>query len=245
MQKYGGWVFISHSHLDIEIVRKIRNKLESSGYEPLMFYLKCLNDDDEIESLIKREIDERDWFIFVDSENAANSKWVKTEREYIYSLEGKKWFTVNVDGDIDFQIESIIKHLKVFISYSYKDRNIFNMIKDKLIEHDFLVFDDGLIDEDWNKKIADGIKDVSKNGFFISLISKNSIKNHEVKDEIVYAKRCGATIIPVIVGDVEISNFYYLILSTLQTLKIDSEPSEEQLNGIVNYIMRNIDYKGR
>ena len=28
MNKDGGWIFISHSHLDIDIVRKIRNKLE-------------------------------------------------------------------------------------------------------------------------------------------------------------------------------------------------------------------------
>lgn len=59
MNKDGGWIFISHSHLDIDIVRKIRNKLEDRGFEPLMFFLKCLNDDNEIESLIKREINER------------------------------------------------------------------------------------------------------------------------------------------------------------------------------------------
>lgn len=59
MNKDGGWIFISHSHLDIDIVRRIRNKLEDRGFEPLMFFLKCLNDDNEIESLIKREINER------------------------------------------------------------------------------------------------------------------------------------------------------------------------------------------
>ena len=68
MQKDGGWIFISHSHLDIELVRKIRNELEAKGFEPLLFYLKCLNDDSEIEDLIKREINEREWFIYVDSE---------------------------------------------------------------------------------------------------------------------------------------------------------------------------------
>mgnify|MGYP000774152934 FL=1 len=74
MNKDGGWIFISHSHLDIDIVRRIRNKLEDRGFEPLMFFLKCLNDDNEIESLIKREINEREWFIYVESDNAANSR---------------------------------------------------------------------------------------------------------------------------------------------------------------------------
>jgi hypothetical protein len=30
---------------DIDLVRKIRNHLESLGLEPLMFYLKCLSDE--------------------------------------------------------------------------------------------------------------------------------------------------------------------------------------------------------
>mgnify|MGYP000410830220 CR=1 FL=1 len=42
MNKNGGWIFIFHSHLDIDIVRRIRNKLEDRGFEPLMFFLKCI-----------------------------------------------------------------------------------------------------------------------------------------------------------------------------------------------------------
>ena len=83
-----GWIFISHSHQDVDLVRWIRNHFEKLGFEPLMFYLKCLSDKDEIESLIKREIDEREWFIYADSPSARESKWVKTEREYIETSEG-------------------------------------------------------------------------------------------------------------------------------------------------------------
>ena len=78
----GGYIFISHSHKDIKKVRKIRNKLEDNGFEPLCFYLKCMNDDTEIEDLIKREIDAREWFLFVDSKNSRESKWVSLERDY-------------------------------------------------------------------------------------------------------------------------------------------------------------------
>ena len=116
MNKDGGWIFISHSHLDIDIVRKIRNKLEDRGFEPLMFFLKCLNDDNEIESLIKREINEREWFIYVESENAAKSRWVQSERAYISQLSGKKVFTINVNDDITEQINNITKQLKIFIT---------------------------------------------------------------------------------------------------------------------------------
>ena len=124
MNKDGGWIFISHSHLDIDIVRRIRNKLEDRGFEPLMFFLKCLNDDNEIESLIKREINEREWFIYVESDNAANSRWVKSEREYIAQLSGKKVFTIDINGDITQQIENITRQLIVFISYAHKERTV-------------------------------------------------------------------------------------------------------------------------
>ena len=63
----GGYIFLSHSHDDIDKVRKIRNHLEKDGFEPLCFYLKCLEDDSEIEDLIKREIDAREWFVFINS----------------------------------------------------------------------------------------------------------------------------------------------------------------------------------
>lgn len=86
----GGYIFLSHSHDDITKVRQIRNTLEENGFEPLCFYLKCLNDDSEIEDLIKREIDAREWFVFVNSENSRKSKWVTLEREYISKNQPQK-----------------------------------------------------------------------------------------------------------------------------------------------------------
>lgn len=85
----GGRVFLSHSHQDIETVRNIRNQFEKLGFESLMVYLKCLSDKDEIEDLIKREINERDWFVYLDSPNARKSNWVQTERAYIETLKDK------------------------------------------------------------------------------------------------------------------------------------------------------------
>lgn len=77
------WVFLSHSHEDYEKVRKVRDMLEDQHMRSLMFFLKCLNDHDEIDSLIKREIDCRTRFILCDSENARKSDWVKEEVKYI------------------------------------------------------------------------------------------------------------------------------------------------------------------
>lgn len=71
------WIFLSHSNVDYDKVRKVRNMLEEQGLRPIMFFLKCLNDDDEIDDLIKREIDCRTRFILCDSPNARCSTWVK------------------------------------------------------------------------------------------------------------------------------------------------------------------------
>ena len=77
------WIFLSHSNKDFAKVRLIRNYLEERSCRPLMFYLKCLSNDDEIDDLIKREIDCRTRFIICDSENSQASKWVQSEVKYI------------------------------------------------------------------------------------------------------------------------------------------------------------------
>ena len=138
----GGYIFLSHSHDDIEKVRKIRNGLENKGFEPLCFYLKCLTDDSEIEDLIKREIDAREWFIFANSENARKSKWVTMEREYITRTDSKKIITIDLDDEKDVAeaINGILHNLRVYVSYSSRDNKIARRIKDKLEEKDYLVF---------------------------------------------------------------------------------------------------------
>ena len=45
-QRHGAWIFLSHSHHDLEKVRHIRNELERRGHHPLLFFRKCLEDDD-------------------------------------------------------------------------------------------------------------------------------------------------------------------------------------------------------
>ena len=49
-------IFLSHSHKDIEKVRKLREIFESLDFEPLIFYLQCLDDNnEELEDFIKRD----------------------------------------------------------------------------------------------------------------------------------------------------------------------------------------------
>ena len=56
-ERQGTWIFVSHSHRDLENVRRVRNQLERRGHIPRRFFLKCLaNDDARLPALIREEI---------------------------------------------------------------------------------------------------------------------------------------------------------------------------------------------
>lgn len=111
------WIFISHSNKDFQSIVRLRNKLESRGYKPLLFFLKCLDDDVEIFELIKREIQARDRFILCDSQNSRESQWVQREIEYIRSL-NRPYEIVDIDApdsEIDAALDRYDRRTTVFI----------------------------------------------------------------------------------------------------------------------------------
>ena len=136
------WVFLSHSNKDYEKVIKVRDLLEKNSFRPLMLFLKCLNDDDEIDDLIKREIDSRGRFILCDSENARNSAWVQREIGYIKS-KNRIFQTIDIDAPIEVvqkQVEQFYKRNSVFISYnvtSERDASLADKLKLRLTEKQF------------------------------------------------------------------------------------------------------------
>ena len=189
------YFFISHSHLDIEKVRIIRNIIEETFfYEPILFFLKCLSDENEIQTLIQREINERIWFVYCDSENARKSEYVKKEREIVNNLiaSGKKINLVNIeldkfniwdDGCYDYirnQIAYRIRKTKIFISYQRKDSPFASRIKDYLINRGFSVWTDLDVSSGdlWNVAVDSAIKEHSyKNGLFLLLTSETDVNS--------------------------------------------------------------------
>jgi len=102
------WIFVSHSTKDLDKVRAVRNAIENIGGEPVLFFLKCLSDQDEIDELIKREIEARNFFLLCDSNNARSSKWVQEEVEHVHSLNRKRIEVINLYADWKKQLESNI-----------------------------------------------------------------------------------------------------------------------------------------
>ena len=103
-------IFLSHSHKDIDKVRTIRNLLESIDYEPLLFYLKCLDDNnDRLEEFIEKEIESRNIFIYCKSSNSEKSVWVQKELEYIRAFDAKiVTFVPSVLSTLTFQPSSAL-----------------------------------------------------------------------------------------------------------------------------------------
>lgn len=234
----GGYIFLSHSHDDIEKVRKLRNMLEDEGFEPLCFYLKCLEDEEEIADLIKREIDAREWFVFVDSENSRKSRWVKLERDYITKTDQKKILSVCIDEDdaINDLVNRIKHNLRVFISYSHFDSALENTVREKLKEKDYLVFSDEdlCVGSDWVEEISNMIADASKDGCVIALITENSMRSEYVKKEIMFAVQEKGNVIPVLVGDVRMDDSLRYCLADKQMLRLSKEPTLQEIDKLVD-----------
>ncbi len=140
-------VFISHSHKDIEKVRNIRDILETLDCEPILFFLKCLDDNNtELEDFIKKEIAARNVFLYCKSENAENSIWVQKELDYIISIDESRLFTIDLEQGFTINLvealQSIIHLINrntVIICCSTKDLNYCESISKELKNQGYVI----------------------------------------------------------------------------------------------------------
>ena len=239
----GGYIFISHSHLDIQKVRIIRNTLEENGYEPLCFYLKCLNDNDEIEGLIKREIDSRDIFLYIESENSKNSGWVQKEREYINHCAGKTIYKIglNESTDLKKETENILNKTRVFISYAHCDQWAARILKDKLINKDFRVFDDTQLvaGTNWADSIVDNITTACQKGCFVIILSKEALRSIHIKNELAMAFKMGGDVLGILLDDCfenDYSDYFKYYLSKNNIIRLQNPDNEKEWDKPVEII---------
>lgn len=188
------WIFLSHSNRDYEKVRQVRNMLEEQSLRPLMFFLHCLNDNEEIDSLIKREIDCRTRFILCDSENARKSHWVQKEVEYIKS-QNRICETIDLSKSLDeikVTLQDFINKTKIFISYNREEYELAEMVYNRLSIYDFSVYIDRAWDfkSSYNQNYKDAVdfleNSVAKsNGYVVAIVNErvlnsNSCSRHEL-----------------------------------------------------------------
>lgn len=102
-----------------------------------------MENDTEIDSLIKREIDCRYRFILCDSANAQASKWVQEEVRYIKEEKKRYCETVNLDTmtieQMNAQLQKFEQRSTVTILYSNDRKNSLKPIIEELLTYDMKV----------------------------------------------------------------------------------------------------------
>lgn len=200
------WIFLSHSNKDFAKVRKIRNYLEERSCRPLMFYLKCLSNEDEIDDLIKREIDCRTRFIICDSENSQASKWVQSEVAYIKSQQ-RSYETIDLsksEENIKSQLDNLIKSTQIYLSYGRNDSDLVNIVYSHISKYDIRCFFDvySMESEGVYIQTVHNSIDLSKDYGFVALFaSKDSLLSKYVISELQYATAKGAKLLVLLIDE--------------------------------------------
>jgi len=240
----GAWIFLSHSNKDFEKVREIRNELEKRGHKPIMFYLKCLENDNAIlPELLRREIAAREWFILCDSPNAQASRYVRDEVELIKSMEGKTIEVVDLSKELQTELHKLIrisKRATVFLSYTGKqDYRKAQIIRSALLKHDFRVWLDieSLKPGDWQTQINSAMEDAIRQGFVLILLSPSSMSNRGCAPEVEYALRLAeksprSSVVPVLVTPFP-REALPLQLANLQWFDLTTGPFDERVEELI------------
>ena len=174
------WVFLSHSNKDFHSVRKLRNFMEEEGQFPLMFFLKCMHDEDELDSLLKREIECRTRFILCDSKNARGSKWVQKEVQVIKALD-RIYETINVDnidseaGIAQNKIQQLSKRPTLILSFDKEHESLACQMYSRLVKYDFKILLHPLYDFDARSEyecVECNYVDLLDKGFVVALLGE-------------------------------------------------------------------------
>ena len=244
----GCYIFLSHSSKNIDIVRRIRNEFESLGQNPIAFHLRCLDEnykgrDEELWNLIYREINAREWFVYCQSPEAKESDNVQKEYAYIQQAGMDKIWTIDITEDwesIRNKIQKIVADLEIFISYSREDGAVAKVLKYVLADADYSVWDPEydikVSGVQWMNQIGDAIRRCTYKGFYVLIISENSIRNKYVESELKFATSQGAWIILVVIGNTEMPEWMASWLG--QYYKCTDNPTEEDFSSLLKDINR-------
>ena len=195
------YIFISHSHQDIDKVRVIRNYLESLNGEPILFFLLSQTDKNKITKLIKEEIEARIWFILCDSDNAKQSEWVKSEIEFANEIGKHNIVNIPIDkAVVDYEVTDEYKSIlsvvyqkfemlsNIFVSYNHRDQMIIDKIDKYLNRFGIDLFSGMDVSfltacSDWRESVEEKIKNA---GCAITFIGEDNSLAQPVEDELIH-----------------------------------------------------------
>lgn len=221
-KKASGWVFLSHASDDYEDVKIVRDYLEENGFSALMFYLKCLEDEDKkdnIKKLLEWEIKARNIFVLCNSEAASNSDWVKWETSLVKSDSSKIFETINIDNlkhrkctELS-KLDKLMNRSTLYFLFSSKDNKHkqINKIYEELNSLGFKI----LLDipsttkqgKNVQSKIENALIETKDKGAVLVFLSKNVLESKWFWHEKSMVLNEDTLIIPILLDDVEINEF--------------------------------------
>lgn len=256
MEKRKLTVFLSHSHKDEEKVKKVRDLLELIGCEPLIFFFKCLDDDNEaLEDFIKREIEARNVFLYCKSENSEKSVWVQKELEYIRSFDKNRLYVVDLDDGYGVDMVKVLNRIvrmiavnRIFIDCSPKEAKTADAIAkyfDKAgmqttIMSDFrnsLTTDEILSTEEFFRRLNKKIEEAAEKGIMLMLTSddhKSSWYDYTVAKALSY----GARLVKVVVKRDKYAAEEDIVTGAAETVFVDEYPTKKQLDVLYSRLIK-------
>lgn len=243
----GGYVFVSHSHLDIASVRCIRNALEKQGLEPILFYLRSMDNGNPsraelLKQLICDEIDAREFFLYVSSKNAERSQWVQDELTHVRQNAPQKIAVLDLERDGDHVEEwlvNFVRRLRVFLSYSRYDKPLAMRVSDALLARDFRVYDTQRMlsaGDPWDTSVRHSIAEISDAGCVLVLITESSIRSAAVKHELDLAIQMNKRVIPTLVGSLRLPPDWEALLRSVSYCTLSDDPTDGELNRLIDAI---------
>lgn len=245
------FIFVSHSHKDLDKVRVLRNYLESLNGEPILFFLKSLSDVNQITTLIKDEIDARAWFIYCKSKNAEKSEWVRSELNYVKETNKENQLIIDLDADFNDKGEllesakdrvnkmlQVVKELNdLYISYSRYDYDEFRLMYDYASKIGINVFSFANVSFDlFSQSISNAI---SNSKLILCLLSNKSIDSNWVLREIEFAKKNNKIIVPVILDrEVEFNTKFKALFSNIQYFSFDRKDPKASVAKLMHQLYK-------
>lgn len=241
------WIFVSHSHVDLDAVRRVRDEFERRHANLLLFFLLCLKEDDEVDDLIKREILARNFFLLCDSDAARKSEWVQKERAFVDALKDRKVYRLDLSWPWERQkrvINEALGGAMTFINYSYKDRDRVRPYIDFLVKNDFAVFDFAQMPAGvtWRDEINRAMKGAI-GGYFITMLSSAWVQSIQALAE--FRRYIGSTTkSPIILALDPLPSLLPALPANLREIQI-LDVSGSNLDENMNKLLEAVELRGR
>ena len=215
-------IFISHSSKDVAVARAVRNLLEDRDHRFVDLLgsasLEGKSTEDQCHFFVE-EISSRDWLVLIDSENAQGSLYVQFEivtarvlRKPFYTVDSSRFVTQGHRREVECSlrpcVDSLSCGLRVYMSYSHRDRQVAEYIANRLVSWRYETFRDQVISPGVHieNEIKTAIEEVAEQGVLIVLLSNASLASAWTTFELEYSLSLGGLVMPIALEPISLPN---------------------------------------